>query len=143
MAGAGTLLVTPDSSGTTINTLPAPGQDTMAGSLPVAIASNQSTIPVRTTGSGVGALAATPTASTNGTALGTMPAAAKGARLYVQPGGSITFTIAATAPSAAPTGLTITVANPSANTVPTNWDEDLTGGQMIYVTAGSGLFRWY
>jgi hypothetical protein len=143
MAGAGTLLVTPDTSGTAINTLPATGQDTMAGSLPVAIASNQSPVPVTVAANGLGAITPVPAATTNGTALGTAPAGKRGARLYVPPGASISFTIAAAQPSAAPT--TITVANPSANTVPANWDEDLAGTQMIYVTAvtGSPLFRWY
>ncbi len=37
MAGAGTLLVTPDGSGTTVNTLPACGPDAPAGSLPVTL----------------------------------------------------------------------------------------------------------
>ena len=92
---------------------------------------------------GLGALAAVPGSSTNGTALGTPPAGKRGARLYVPPGASISFTIAAAQPSAPPA--TITVANPTANTLPANWDEDLAGTQMIYVTAvtGSPLFRWY
>ena len=143
MAGAGTLLVQPDTQGTTINTLPAPGQDVMAGSLPVAIASNQSPVPTRPVAAGLGALTVVPAASTNGTALGTMPTNAKGARLYVLPGGSLSYTIAASQPSAAPSAV-LTVANPSANTVFTNVDEDL-NGQMIYITATSGspLFRWY
>jgi hypothetical protein len=92
---------------------------------------------------GLGALTAVPAGSTNGTALGTPPTGKRGARLYVPPGASISFGIAAAQPGSAPT--TITVANPSTNTVPANWDEDLAGTQMIYVTAltGTPLFRWY
>jgi hypothetical protein len=94
----------------------------------------------RVRGAGVGALTAVPAGSTNGTALGTLPATAKGARLYLPTGASVTYTIAASAPGSAPSA-TFTV---SASTTGPNWDEDLSG-QMIYVTAvsGSPLFRWY
>ena len=89
---------------------------------------------------GLGALTAVPAGSTNGTALGTMPAGAQGARLYLPTGASITFAVASAAPSSAPTTFTV-----SASTTGPNWDENLSGGQMIYVTAvtGSPLFRWY
>ena len=89
---------------------------------------------------GLGALAAVPGFSANGTALGTMPAGAQGARLYLPTGASITFAVASTAPSSAPTTFTV-----SASTTGPNWDENLSGGQMIYITAvtGSPLFRWY
>lgn len=89
---------------------------------------------------GLGALTAVPAGSTNGTALGTMPAGAQGARFYLPTGASITFAVASAAPSSAPTTFTI-----SASTTGPNWDENLSGGQMIYVTAvsGSPLFRWY
>lgn len=93
---------------------------------------------------GLGAITATPACSTNGTPLASSPPTGKrGARLYVPPGGSISFTVAAAQPSSAP--LAITVANPSTNTIPANWDEDLAGAQMVYCTASSGspLFRWY
>ena len=120
------------------------GQKAMAGSAPVTLASDQPAIPVTVAANGLGALTAVPAASTNGTPLSASPPGAKrGARLYVPPGASISFTIAAAQPGSAPT--TITVANPSTNTVPANWDEDLAGTQMIFVTAltGSPLFRWY
>ena len=97
--------------------------------------------PLSTKGTaGLGALTAVPAGSTNGTALGTMPAGAQGARLYLPTGASITFAVASAAPSSAPTTFTI-----SASTTGPNWDENLSGGQMIYVTAvsGSPLFRWY
>lgn len=96
--------------------------------------------PVTTTPAGLGAMQAVPAGSTNGTALGVAPAGARGARLYLPSGASITFTVTASAPTAAP-GSTFTV---SASGTGPNWDEDLAGGQMIYVTAtaGSPLFRW-
>lgn len=120
------------------------GQKTMAGSTPVTIASDQGPLGVTVGPYGLGAMAAVPGASSTGTPLSASPPAGKrGARLYVPPGASITFTVASAQPSSAPSA-TITVANPSSNTIPTNWDEDL-NGQMIYVTAvtGSPLFRWY
>ena len=90
---------------------------------------------------GVGAMTAVPAGSTNGTALGTFPTGAAGARLYLPSGASVTYTIAATAPSSAPTAV-FTV---SAAATGPNWDESLSAGQMIYVTAVSGgaLFRWF
>ncbi len=90
---------------------------------------------------GLGALSAVPAATTNGTALGVMPAGAVGARLYLPTGASGSFTVAAVQPVAAP-GVVFTVSQ--SGTGP-NWDEALAGGQMIYVVAASGnpLFRWY
>jgi|GEM_PF-4339521 len=90
---------------------------------------------------GLGALAAVPAGSTNGTALGTPPDGAVGARLYLPSGASVSFTVAATAPTAAPSPV-FTISQ--AGTGP-NWDEALAGGQMIYVTATTGapLFRWF
>ena len=120
------------------------GQKTMAASTPVVIASDQGPLGVTVGPYGLGAMSAVPGASSTGTPLSASPPAGKrGARLYVPPGASITFTVASAQPSSAPSA-TITVSNPSANTIPTNWDEDL-NGQMIYVTAvtGSPLFRWY
>jgi hypothetical protein len=89
---------------------------------------------------GLGALTALPAASTNGTALGTLPAGAVGARLYLGTSDTITFTIATTAPSSPPAA-TFTL---SSATGP-NWDEALSGGAMIYITAKSGspMFRWF
>ena len=89
---------------------------------------------------GVGALTAVPSATTNGTALGTMPSNASGARIYLPVGASLTFTIAATAPASAPSS-TFTVAQTN---VGSYWDEPLSNSEMIYVTASSGspLFRW-
>jgi len=90
---------------------------------------------------GLGALTAVPAGSTNGTALGTPPLGAVGMRFYLPAGAAVTFTIAATAPGSAPAN-TFTVSQ--SGTGP-NWDEALSGGEMIYVTAttGSPLFRWY
>ena len=102
-----------------------------------------SAIKARLLGGGVGAMAAVPAASTNGTALGVFPAAGKGARLYLAATDSVTFTIASSAPGSAPAA-TFTVSGASGGTGP-NWDEDLAAGQMIYVTAVTGApkFRWY
>ena len=104
-------------------------------------AAGSSPWPVTTTPAGLGAMQAVPAGSTNGTALGTPPAGSRGARLYLPPGASVTFTMASAAP-ASPPAVTFMVSQ--AGTGP-NWDEDLAGGQMIYVTAmaGSPLFRWY
>ena len=90
---------------------------------------------------GLGALTAVPAPSANGTALGTPPAGTVGVRLYLPTGASVTFTIAATQP-ASPPGTVFTVTQ--ASTGP-NWDEALSAGEMIYVTASSGapLFRWF
>ena len=76
---------------------------------------------------GLGALSAVPAASSNGTALGTMPSSAVGARLYLPNGASVTFTVAATQPASPPASV---FAVSQASTGP-NWDEALTGGQMI------------
>lgn len=96
---------------------------------------------MRTNGNftGIGGFTAVPAGSTNGTALGVMPADALGARMYLASGESVTFTVAAVAPSSAPSTFTFTGA-----TGGSNWDEGL-AGVMIYVTAKSGspLFRWY
>ncbi len=95
----------------------------------------------RTVTPGLGALAPVPAGSTNGTALGSPPASAVGARFYLPTGASVTFTVAATAPTSAP-AYTFTISQ--SGTGP-NWDEALSGGAMIYVTAilGAPLFRWY
>lgn len=89
---------------------------------------------------GIGNLTPVPAGSTNGTALGTMPDGAVGARLYLPAGSAITFTIAATAPTAAPAA----VFTASQAATGPNWDEPLAGGEMIYVTSvvGSASFRW-
>lgn len=89
---------------------------------------------------GAGAMTATPAGSTNGTALGTMITGGNGARIYLKPADSLTFTIAATAPSSAPTAvMTIT-----GNLTGPNWDEPLAAGQMIYITVkvGTPMFRF-
>ncbi len=90
---------------------------------------------------GLGPLTAVPAGSTNGTALGSPPLGAVGARLYLPVAASVSFTIAAAQPTGAPSS-TFTVSQ--SGTGP-NWDEALSGGQMIYVTAtaGSPQFRWY
>ncbi|MCX7382487.1 MAG: hypothetical protein NT133_13960 [Alphaproteobacteria bacterium] len=89
---------------------------------------------------GVGALAAVPAGSTNGTALGTMPDGAVGARLYLPAGGAVSFTIAGTPPASAPAA----IFTASQALTGANWDEPLADGQMLYVTATAGapLFRW-
>ena len=90
---------------------------------------------------GIGTLQSVPGASANGTALGTMPDGAVGARFYLPTGASVTFTITDTAPASPPTAL-FTVSQASSGP---NWDETLSAGQMIYLTALSGapLFRWF
>ena len=90
---------------------------------------------------GMGALQAVPAGSTNGTALGSVPDGAVGARFYLPGGSSVTFTVIDTAPTSPPAAVfTISQAGSGPN-----WDEALSGGQMIYVTALSGgpLFRWF
>ena len=101
------------------------------------------TIAANTIPAGVGAMASVPAASTNGTALGALPAAGKGARFYLGASDSVTFTVATAAPGAAPT-VTYTISGASGGTGP-NWDENLSGGAMVYVTAttGSPKFRWF
>ena len=90
---------------------------------------------------GLGPLTAVPAGSTNGTALGSPPLGAVGARLYLPVGATISFTIAAAQPTAAPANI---FTASQAGTGP-NWDEALSSGQMIYVTAtaGSPVFRWF
>jgi hypothetical protein len=90
---------------------------------------------------GLGPLTAVPAASANGTALGTPPAGTVGVRLYLPAGALVTFTVAASQPASPPTNV-FTVAQSSTGP---NWDEALSGGEMIYVTATSGapLFRWF
>jgi len=90
---------------------------------------------------GLGALMAVPAASANGTPLGSLPSGAVGARLYLPAGSSVTFTIAGAAPGGPPSSLFTA----SQATTGPNWDEALSGGQMIYVTTstGSPMFRWF
>ena len=94
-------------------------------------------------GVGVGAMQLVPTASANGTALGTMPTNAIGARIYLAASDTVTFTIAASQP-VSPPSVTYTISGASGGTGP-NWDENLSNGQMIYVTstAGTPKFRWF
>ncbi len=133
--GAGALSVNVMSSSLPTGAATSGAQTTGNNSL-AAIAAN-------TAGTGLGALASVPAGSTNGTALGSMPTGAKGARLYLQAGATITFTVASTAPASAPAA-TFTVSAPTTSTG-ASWDENLTGGAMIYVTAitGSPKFRWF
>jgi len=90
---------------------------------------------------GLGALSAVPAGSTNGSVLGTQPAGSVGARFYLPAGASVTFTVATTAPASAPAN-TFTVSQ--SGTGP-NWDEALSGGAAIYITATTGapMFRWF
>lgn len=100
------------------------------------------TTATNTTPSGSGAMTVVPGATTNGTALGCSVAPFKGVRLYLASSDAVTFTIAKTAPSAAPTA-TYTASGASAGTGP-NWDENLQGADL-YVTAKSGapVYRCY
>ena len=89
---------------------------------------------------GIGALAAVPAGSTNGTLLATLPSNAQGVRFYLPLGSAVTFTVATTAPSTAPT-YTYTISPATTGPV---WDENLFGSN-IYVTSivGAPLFRIY
>ena len=199
MAGTGTLTVTPDTSGTTINTLPPSGQATPANSLPMVLDTTvEGTLGTSTAGaltiqggtgglpvivsggaaagaapnnpplsasgiddgglkrhlltdsfgalrqaaSGAGGHTAVPAGSTNGTAIGTRPASyVRGVLLELQAGDSVTFSVQATQPTAAP--LTRTLAVPTGGLL-SQYFADLAPGVMLYVTAvsGSPLFRW-
>ncbi len=90
---------------------------------------------------GLGTLSEVPSGSANGIALGSSPSGAVGARFYLPTGASVTFTVAPVAPISVPAE---TFVISQAGTGP-NWDEALSGGQMIYITAISGrpLFRWF
>jgi hypothetical protein len=90
---------------------------------------------------GLGGLTAVPAGSTNGTALGVPPTGMVGVRLYLPASASVTFTISARPPASAPAGV-FTV---SQSATGPNWDEALSAGEMVYVTATSGapLFRWF
>lgn len=87
---------------------------------------------------GVGDLTACPSASTNGTPVATIPPNVKAVRFYLNTGDVLTFTIAATQPGAAPTA-TVTISS----TYVSNWDEPLSTGMNVYITAKTGnpLFR--
>jgi hypothetical protein len=88
---------------------------------------------------GVGDMTVCPAASTNGTPVAaTIPANVKAVRFYLNTGDSLTFTIASTQPGAAPTAV-ITISS----TYVSNWDEPLSTGMNIYITAKTGnpLFR--
>ena len=90
---------------------------------------------------GMGALQAVPAATANGTPLGTLPDGAVGARFYLPAGSSLTFTVIDTPPGSPPSA-SFTISQAASGP---NWDEALSGGQMIYVTAltGAPLFRWF
>ena len=92
---------------------------------------------------GGGPLTAMPAASANGTPLGTLPATASGVRVYLGTSDSLTFTVASEQPTSPPT-VVFTISGALGGTGP-NWDESLSSGQMLYVTAvsGSPVFRWY
>jgi hypothetical protein len=101
---------------------------------------NAGAIPIKSTG-GMGALTAVPAGTTNGTALGAMPAGSIGARIYLNASDSITFTVATAAPGSAPAS-TFTVTGSTNGSI---LDEQLSNGEMIYITAKTGTpqFRWY
>lgn len=108
-------------------------------SLSVVFATNHPTINVSSTG-GLGTLALLPPGSVNGTPLGVLPSKAVGARIYLSGPDSVTFTIAGAAPVSAP-DCTFTL---TPTTTGPNWDENLSSGQMIYITEalGNPKFRW-
>lgn len=89
---------------------------------------------------GIGTLALVPNGTINGTPLGILPIGAVGVRLYLGASDSVTFTISGSIPSTAPQ-CTFTL---SASTTGPNWDENLSSGQMLYITntTGSPKFRW-
>ena len=109
----------------------AAAQTTANGSL-ASIATN-------TTPAGLGGMAAVPAGSTNGTAL-ILPAGFKGVRFYLGAADTITFTIATTAPTSAPAN-TYTISGSSTGTGP-NWDENLSGSAVVYVTATTGAPKY-
>jgi hypothetical protein len=84
--------------------------------------------------------AAVPSASADGTPIGTPPPNCFGVALYIPASGSVTYAIASAQPTGAPSP---TWANANASTVGP-WVEKLLPGQNLYVTAltGSVLFRW-
>jgi len=90
---------------------------------------------------GKGAMTLVPAGTTNGTAIGSMPAGAVGVRLYLQGSDSVTFTIQSSAPGSAPS-LTFAATVASVGSV---FDENLSSSQMLYITAivGTPMFRWY
>lgn len=89
---------------------------------------------------GQGGMVVVPAGSTNGTAIGTLPAGSNGVRIYLKPTDGVTFTIQTTAPSSAPTALMAI----SGNITGPNWDEPLASTAMIYVTVltGTPTFRF-
>ncbi|MFA9204847.1 MAG: hypothetical protein ACEQSH_00165 [Bacteroidia bacterium] len=109
-------------------------QSNPAGAIPVWVTEQASP------NHGIGALTAVPAGSTNGTIVGTKPAAAVGLRFYLGASDSITMTIALSAPVSAP-AVTYTILGSAT----ANWDESLGNTAMIYITAiaGSPKFRWY
>lgn len=115
------------------------GVHTSDTSLSVVLASDHPTINVSSTG-GLGTLAPLPAGDVNGTPLGVLPAKSVGARLYLSGPDSVTFTISGSAP-ATPPSCTFTL---TPTTTGPNWDENLSSGQMIYLTEvlGTPKFRW-
>lgn len=91
---------------------------------------------------GIGSLSLTPSGTTNGAPLAASPPSGYiGCRFYLSGSDSVTFTIANAQPTGAPS-VTFTI---SAATTGPNWDENLSKGQMIYITASAGTpkFRWF
>jgi hypothetical protein len=127
---------------TIANTAAVSGSVSVTGTAAVAGSVTVTSVP----NAGLGAMQTIAASSTNGAALGTLPTGGSGVRIYLPVGASLTYTIATTAPTSAPASQ-FSLSN-AANGY--NWDEPLSGGAMIYVTAvsvaGSGsaapLFRW-
>jgi hypothetical protein len=88
---------------------------------------------------GKGAFTSLPTPTTNGAAITGAPNNASGVQFYLPTGSSVTYTIAATAPTSAPT-LVRTISNTNNGDVV----GELLDGQNIYITAatGSPFYRW-
>ncbi|GAC1537828.1 MAG: hypothetical protein NVS3B10_29350 [Polyangiales bacterium] len=78
-----------------------------------------------------GAMLSMPAATANGTALSSGPT---GTEITIQPGGSVTYTIAASAPGAPPT-LYRTTANPVGSASAITDQINLASGVLAYVTA--------
>lgn len=108
-------------------------------SMSVVLATDHPVINVSST-AGLGSLALVPAASANGTAIGELPAGAVGVRIYLAPADKVTFTISGAQPVTPPTY----VFDLSPTDTGPNWDENLSSGQMMYITkiTGTPKFRW-
>ena len=81
---------------------------------------------------GIGPMASTPTATTNGSPL-LLPAGTTAVRFYLATGAGVSYTIALTQPVAAPTAVFALTA-----TAPLTYDEPLAAGQQVFITSRTG-----